>query len=81
MTDVTCAAGVEHLMDYLEGVLSPQMRATLETHVAGCARCTAFLASYRETPRIVRQATDASMPERAKKALDELLRGLRGGHA
>ena len=81
MTDVTCASGVELLMEYLEGVLPRDVSATLETHVAGCPRCTAFLASYRETPRIVREATAAAFPERARKALDDLLRGLRGGRA
>ena len=57
MNDIACASGVELLMDYLEGVLPPEVSAALEAHVAGCERCAAFVASYRETPRILRTAT------------------------
>jgi anti-sigma factor RsiW len=62
MTAVVCASGVELLMDYLEGVLPPDVNAALERHVAGCERCAAFVASYRETPRILRDATAAALP-------------------
>ena len=58
MKPVTCAAGVDRLMDYLEGTLPGSVRAALESHVLGCAKCRAFVASYRETPRIYREVTD-----------------------
>ena len=58
--DVVCASGVELLMDYLEGALPEDLRAELEAHVASCPRCTAFVASYRATPRILREATLAA---------------------
>ena len=45
MTDVTCASGVSLLMDYLEGNIAPDLRAALEEHVNGCARCRAFIES------------------------------------
>jgi anti-sigma factor RsiW len=59
---VVCVDGVELLMDYLEGVLPPDVAAALDAHVAGCLRCVAFLASYQETPRILRAATLAETP-------------------
>jgi len=62
MTPVVCATGVELLMDYLEGVLPADVRAALDEHVAGCARCAAFVASYLETPRIMREASAVSLP-------------------
>jgi anti-sigma factor RsiW len=62
MSDLVCASGVELLMDYLEGELSPDTRAVIESHVAGCARCVAFVDSYRATPEILRRATAASLP-------------------
>jgi anti-sigma factor RsiW len=62
MSDVGCVSGVELLMDYLEGELSAELRAAIEAHVAGCARCAAFLDSYRATPEILRRATAASLP-------------------
>jgi anti-sigma factor RsiW len=74
MIPVTCVAGVELLMDYLEGVLSPEVRAALDEHVAGCDRCAAFVASYCETPRILREATASTLPADVEASLKEFLR-------
>jgi anti-sigma factor RsiW len=79
MTEVTCKTGVELLMDYLEGVVPDDMRTMLESHVAGCPRCTAFVASYLATPRIVREATAAAMPPELQRSLLAFLRAQRGG--
>jgi anti-sigma factor RsiW len=43
MTNVSCKTGVELLMDYLEGMVPDDVRALLESHVAGCPRCAAFI--------------------------------------
>lgn len=75
MKDVTCLSGVELLMEYLEGVLPAEVHAALEAHVAGCARCAAFVASYRETPRILREATAATLPADIEASLRAFLRG------
>jgi anti-sigma factor RsiW len=76
--DVDCASGVEVLMDYLDGALPAAVRADLEAHVAGCPRCTAFVASYRETPRILREASAAAMPPDLEESLLRFLRSRRG---
>jgi anti-sigma factor RsiW len=70
----TCASGVELLMDYLEGVLPAEVNAALEQHVAGCERCTAFVASYQATPRILRDATTAQLPADIETSLQAFLR-------
>jgi anti-sigma factor RsiW len=77
VNDIACASGVELLMDYLEGVLPPEVSAALEAHVAGCERCTAFVASYRETPRILRSATAFDLPSDVQDSLRDFLRTLR----
>ena len=77
MNDIACASGVELLMDYLEGVLPPEVNAALEAHVAGCERCAAFVASYRETPRILRSATAIDLPPDVQDSLRAFLRTLR----
>jgi len=77
VSDVTCASGVELLMDYLEGVLPPEVSGDLEAHVAACARCAAFVASYRETPRILREATAAALPAELEESLLAFLRSRR----
>jgi anti-sigma factor RsiW len=74
MTPVVCASGVELLMDYIEGVLPADLSAGLEAHVAGCERCAAFVASYRATPRIVRDATTMTMPPDVEASLKAFLR-------
>lgn len=78
MSDVVCASGVELLMDYLEGVLPAQTRAALDSHVAGCPRCEAFVASYRATPRILREATAVPLPPDIERSLLDFLRTQRG---
>lgn len=78
MTDVSCESGVELLMDYLEGEVSDDMRSMLESHVAGCPKCTAFIASYVATPRILREATVAAMPPELQRSLLAFLRARRG---
>jgi anti-sigma factor RsiW len=72
--DIVCASGVELLMDYLEDALPADQRAELEAHVAACPRCTAFVASYRETPGILRRATLADLPADLASSLQEFLR-------
>jgi anti-sigma factor RsiW len=77
VNDIACASGVELLMDYLEGVLPPEVSAALEAHVAGCERCAAFVASYRETPQILRRATAIDLPSDVQDSLRAFLRTLR----
>ena len=74
MTPVACASGVELLMDFIEGVLPPDVQAALEEHVAGCERCAAFVASYQATPRILRDATAISLPADIEASLKAFLR-------
>ena len=78
MTHVSCETGVALLMDYLEGMVPDDMRAMLESHVAGCPKCTAFVASYVATPRILREATAAAMPPEVQRSLLAFLRAQRG---
>ncbi len=65
----TCVDGVEMLMDYLEGTLSPADREAIEAHISGCPRCVAFVESYRHTPRILRAATAAALSEDLAQSL------------
>ena len=76
MKEIACVSGVELLMDYLEGVLPADVHAALEAHVAGCARCAAFVASYCETPRILREATAATFPDDVEASLKNFVQRL-----
>jgi anti-sigma factor RsiW len=74
MKEIVCVSGVELLMDYLDGVLPADLHTALDEHVAGCARCTAFVKSYLETPRILREATAATLPADLEASLKAFLR-------
>lgn len=78
MKEIACVSGVELLMDYLEGVLSADLRLALDAHVAACPRCVAFMASYRETPRILREATAIAISTDVQQSLRAFLRARRG---
>ena len=67
-------SGVELLMEFLEGTLPVDLHTALEAHVAGCARCAAFVASYCETPRILREASGAALPPDVEASLKAFLR-------
>lgn len=79
MTNLTCQSGVELLMDYLEGHATADQRAAIEQHVQVCPRCLAFIASYQETPRILRKATECELPGDLRAALWSVLRRQRRG--
>ena len=74
MKEIACLSGVELLMDYLEGVLPADLHAALQAHVAGCPRCTAFVASYCNTSRILRDATAVTLPADIEASLKAFLR-------
>ena len=74
MKEIVCVSGVELLMDYLDGVLPADLHTALDEHVAGCARCAAFVQSYLETPRILREATAATLPADLEASLKAFLR-------
>jgi anti-sigma factor RsiW len=74
MSEIACVSGVDLLMDYLEGALAADVRAALDAHVAGCARCVAFIESYRATPRILKQVTSTSLPADVQRSLRTFLR-------
>jgi len=79
MTEIVCASGVALLMEYLEGTLPADVRSALDAHVSGCPRCTAFIASYCETPRILREATASTLPADLQSSLHAFLRTQRRG--
>ena len=79
MKPVVCMSGVELLMEYMEDALAPDVRAAIETHVAGCARCVAFMTSYQESLRIMRNATAVEMPSDLEASLLAAVRGAQGG--
>jgi predicted anti-sigma-YlaC factor YlaD len=72
--DLRCQEIVEIVTDYLEGTLSPAMRARFEEHLAGCSGCRNYLEQMRTTISLVGNATETSLSDSTKS---ELLRVFR----
>jgi anti-sigma factor RsiW len=75
---VACIDGVDVLMEYLEGTLDAERRASVDAHMHGCPRCVAFVKSYVATPNILRGATQVEMPDQAGESLRLFLARRRG---
>ena len=69
-----CQDLVEVLLDYLEGLLAPEVAARIDAHRAGCPRCREFIESYLATPQVLRGALARSMPAAIKTRLAEALK-------
>jgi len=69
MRDLSCDQSVDLLDMYVEGTLSPEMRADMQRHLGGCADCLALAEQYERLPRTVREATDFRMPEEVEQRL------------
>jgi anti-sigma factor RsiW len=55
---LTCRELISFLSDYLDDALAPEARTEFEAHLTVCARCVDYLASYRETVRLGKQACE-----------------------
>jgi len=53
---VTCREFAEFIGEYLSGDLAPDVRAAFERHLGRCSNCEKYLAGYRETIRLGKQA-------------------------
>ena len=69
----TCRDGAEKLMDYMEGVLDESLRRAIDEHLAGCARCRAFVKSYASVPAVLREATRTELTPAGQDALRRAL--------
>jgi len=59
MSMIVCKEVIAFLDDYVAELLGPDRRAEFDRHLAVCASCVAYLASYRETIRMTRAASPA----------------------
>jgi anti-sigma factor RsiW len=75
---ITCREFILDLLsDCVESILSPEVIADVERHLAECAPCRAYLATYKRTARFTREAAQVTMPEEMKARLrGTLLRAL-----
>ncbi len=70
---MTCHDVIDLLIDYLDQVLTPEVAADLERHLASCEPCRAYLATYRRTRALGAQAARLEMPDEMKARLRQFL--------
>ena len=70
---MTCHDVIDVLIDYLDQVLTPEVAADLERHLAGCEPCRAYLATYRRARALGAQAARLEMPDEMKARLRQFL--------
>ena len=73
---MTCRELIEFLWRYVEGELDEREHATFDAHLAECADCVRYLASYRATTRLVREAFADSGGELPSDVPEELVRAI-----
>lgn len=70
---MTCKEAIDKLAEYLDAELSPETLSELEAHLAVCAPCRAYLATYRTTRELTAKLNRVELPERLKERLRRLL--------
>ena len=55
---ITCRELISFIADYLDGVLAEEARFEFDRHLAVCPSCVAYLASYRESIRLAKAASE-----------------------
>jgi anti-sigma factor RsiW len=71
---LSCQELVELVTDYLEGALTPADLRRFDEHIAGCGKCTEYLAQLRATIEIAGRIT---LHDLTPEAENELLAAFR----
>ncbi len=77
---MTCRELIDFLAAYLDGELAPAERSAFEAHLAVCPHCVDYLASYRTTILLEKQAFggEAEVPEEVPPELVSAILDARG---
>jgi hypothetical protein len=59
---LSCAEFLTEFGDYIDGVASPELRATLEHHLHECKTCRVIVDSTRKTIQIVTDSNSFILP-------------------
>jgi anti-sigma factor RsiW len=64
---------LNHLGEYLDGTLGPELVQDFERHLGLCPSCVAYLNTYKRTQDFTRRMGAAAMSEDMKARLREFL--------
>jgi anti-sigma factor (TIGR02949 family) len=78
---MNCGQLIAVILEYLEGEMTAADVEEFEKHLAQCAPCRAYLATYRKTKKMVGDVGRIDMPTEMKARLREFLVRLLPGSA
>lgn len=78
---MTCRQLVERLTDYLEGALTPNERQSVETHLAGCGGCAAYLAQMQSLVETLHGLREEPIAENRRAELLQMFRSFAAAEA
>jgi anti-sigma factor RsiW len=70
---MNCREAIGLIAEFLEQSLSPETLVEFERHLADCAPCRAYLATYRKTVALTGRAEGLEMPDEMRTRLRSLL--------
>jgi len=70
---MTCQETIARLSEYLDAELTPETLRELEAHLAECAPCRAYLATYRKTRELAAKVNRVELPEDLKARIRAVL--------
>ncbi len=74
MARLTCKELIlNHLGEYLDGTLNPDMVQDFDRHLELCPSCVAYLNTYKKTRDFTRRIGSATMSEEMKARLRDFL--------
>ena len=62
---ITCEEFFAEFADYLENLVSPEVRQELELHLSQCRACHVLYDSSRKTIKIVSESSSFELPQKA----------------
>jgi mycothiol system anti-sigma-R factor len=72
---MTCQETIARLSEYLDAELTPETLRELEAHLAECAPCRAYLATYRKTRELAAKVNRVELPEDLKARIRAVMKG------
>jgi predicted anti-sigma-YlaC factor YlaD len=76
MSKMTCRACADFLVDYLDGQLDPEVRATFETHLDKCGNCRTYLEQYAAVIKAGQRACERENEQASGALPEELVRAI-----
>lgn len=74
---LTCQEIVELVTDYVEGTMSPELRASFEFHLSKCDGCTNYVEQIAMTIRLAGKVEAAELSPEFRARLIEAFRDFR----